>query len=466
MKYAALLILLANLALGPTSLSGQINMKSNSVGFFTDAPEYDVDIRGHFFIRSNSGNFHIGIPNNGNQWKLTTSGVGKVLQFRFKPEGTNLNDIKMSMSGEGDVSIGGLHAQASARLKLFLNSSIGYPHLLLTEDDGDYSRLSFENTSFPDSRWTIAAYPTGSATTSRVNFWFQDTDGGQDVMTVRGNGNVGIMGISPTARLHLHQQGQVVGQGLRFDDGINQDWDITHGYALRLHYGGNLRGTFLATTGEYVQASDGRLKKNVKAMPDALSRVMELKPSTYQFQETKAKKKTLGFIAQEAAPLFPELVHYIEADALYGVNYAGFSVVAIKAIQELKLEMDAKDEIITELKEKMARLEKLLTEGNTAQNYLRLNGKAVPAEKATLDQNVPNPFALITTISYHIPEDAQRAVLQISNENGQVLQQLTINQRGPVRTTVDAAELPAGTYIYSLWVDGQVVGTKKMLLQK
>ncbi|HAI20089.1 MAG TPA: hypothetical protein DCM10_20015, partial [Xanthomarina gelatinilytica] len=59
----------------------------------------------------------------------------------------------------------------------------------------------------------------------------------------------------------------------------------------------------------------------------------------------------IGFIAQEVKSLFPELVHFSEADELYGIDYAGFSVVAIKAIQEQQHEIEDLKVQVNELKD-------------------------------------------------------------------------------------------------------------------
>jgi tRNA nucleotidyltransferase (CCA-adding enzyme) len=84
-------------------------------------------------------------------------------------------------------------------------------------------------------------------------------------------------------------------------------------------------------------------------MPAVLDRVMELQARTYQFKnQNETNKTSTGFIAQEVMPLFPELVEdfkYPTKDTTdnniyHGINYAGFSVIAIKAIQEQQTEID------------------------------------------------------------------------------------------------------------------------------
>ena len=61
--------------------------------------------------------------------------------------------------------------------------------------------------------------------------------------------------------------------------------------------------------------------------------------------------------------VFPEFVSYSAADDLYGVDYAGFSVVAIKAIQEQKTLIESQQETLErqekEMRELKARLERI-----------------------------------------------------------------------------------------------------------
>ena len=56
----------------------------------------------------------------------------------------------------------------------------------------------------------------------------------------------------------------------------------------------------------------------------------------YHYAHQASRPKSTGFIAQDVLPLFPGLVGYSAADDLYGVDYAGFSVIAIKPFRNSK----------------------------------------------------------------------------------------------------------------------------------
>ena len=134
------------------------------------------------------------------------------------------------------------------------------------------------------------------------------------------------------------------------------DWEFwSNSSGLAMYCNGNFRGQFDPNSGVYAAASDLRLKQNIAEMPDVLPRVRGLKAREYQFKSDTAStsERHLGFLAQEVQPLFPSLVkHIVEPERdleVYAVDYAGFGVVAIKAIQELEEKIVSLENRISEL---------------------------------------------------------------------------------------------------------------------
>lgn len=333
-----------------------------NVGIGIDEPEMKMHVGGDLFIQTNLGELVMGFPNNGNQWQFSTRGQGADLQFQHKSSGTNSFLTRFRLRQDGEFQLGDI-STPSAWMHIENNSTINKPHLKLEENGNDYARLELTNDAASGAFWHVAGLPSATTSSARLNFYFRNASGAADRMTITGDGEVGING-TPTARLELFQGGQNVGTGLRFDDGTaNSDWDVTHGFALRFHYGGNLRGFINATTGAYVQSSDKTLKANVNLLSPVLSKVNQLAVKTYHYKSDESQESTVGLLAQEAKELFPELVTYSKADELYGINYAGFSMVAIKAIQEQQATIEAQDKRIDDLETRLARLEALLTAG-------------------------------------------------------------------------------------------------------
>jgi hypothetical protein len=239
------------------------------------------------------------------------------------------------------------------------------------------------------------------------------------------------------------------------------------------------------TTGVF-ETSDERLKENVTVLTDAIGKINQLKPSVYEFKKD-ARFKALalpkgshyGLIAQDLEKVFPVLVKETtkllhrsmplandrqkelltagntqdkEKITIKAVNYTALIPILVRAIQELdsiyKSEINGLKEEIEELK--------------LAVNNLG-SGNLLPS-KATMKQNVPNPVMNATTIGYFIPKETRSARILIANAKGQQLKVFNVTGDGSVNFS--AGTLAAGTYTYSLEVNGIISVTKKMIIAK
>jgi hypothetical protein len=63
-----------------------------------------------------------------------------------------------------------------------------------------------------------------------------------------------------------------------------------------------------------------------------------------------------------------------------------------------------------------------------------------------------------------VPNTAQNASIVVYDLNGRALLTLTVPTTGYNQAVVVAGSLTAGDYLYTLYVDGQKVDTKKMTL--
>ena len=136
--------------------------------------------------------------------------------------------------------------------------------------------------------------------------------------------------------------------------------------AMRVTDGGHLQLTSdalsasptfaqLGGNGAWTSTSDRRMKRDIAPLGNLLDRAMALEPVSYHFiNEPANAPRSIGFIAQDVRPHFPSLV----ADGeILSLNYAGLSVAAIGALQELKQEKDAE---IDALHDRIGRLEDLV----------------------------------------------------------------------------------------------------------
>lgn len=126
---------------------------------------------------------------------------------------------------------------------------------------------------------------------------------------------------------------------------------------------GGQGGYINRNNGQYVSQSDGRLKKDITEVTGVLDKVLQLKAVSYRFKvNDDDAPKTLGFVAQDVEPLFPEVVE--ENNGYKSMAYSELVPVAIQAIKEEhernSLIDRQKDEEIAQLKAQNANLERRL----------------------------------------------------------------------------------------------------------
>ena len=146
-----------------------------------------------------------------------------------------------------------------------------------------------------------------------------------------------------------------------------QTWDVYVNNQLHFAIAGPNGGevAYIGDDGSFNQVSDSRLKSGATKMESVLERVMALQPKKYKYNFNNPHNKvSSGFIAQEVMEVFPEFVSNFQHpkndttdnNIYHAINYAGFSVIAIKAIQEQQIQIDTlnqKYNKLIELNEKM-----------------------------------------------------------------------------------------------------------------
>ena len=259
---------------------------------------------------------------------------------------------------------------------------------------------------------------------------------------------------------------------------FNQRWNII--------YAGN--GT--------INTSDAREKKNIKKLDYGLETLMELNPVSYEWKEDNMNMGTkIGFIAQELLEIIPEVVvtekrvenretgevSFEEAERM-GVFYDDLIPVLTKAIQEqqgqieqvleenaeLKKENEDLRNDVNDLLESMQRFEQdLQTCCFDSQSGREPGTNSTLGIDAELGQNIPNPFSESTIIRYYLPEGTTNAIIRITDMGGSPIQDLQLGAtRGANQVEFQTQGFAAGTYLYSLFVDGKFVDTKKMIIVK
>ncbi|MGK0391678.1 MAG: hypothetical protein ACI94Y_004445, partial [Maribacter sp.] len=281
------------------------------------------------------------------------------------------------------------------------------------------------------------------------------------------------------------------------------------GSANYFNYAGYFSGN-VTVTGTFYEPSDAKLKKNVEEYEDALEIINELDVKTYEYKTDKFTQmnldndKKIGMIAQEMEKVLPHLVDnqlhpqktkkdedgkeviVSEAVEYKAVNYIGLIPILTQGVKELSTEnekikaenLELKDEmaelrnIVGELKQQFSNMENNMQncclESNNPSNKEAITAIELSSstDQAILEQNAPNPFNAQTQIRYYIPSSASKSQMVITDNRGAVLKTINLSETGFGTVFVKAGALAPGTYAYTLFVDGNKVATKQMVLVK
>ncbi len=263
-----------------------------------------------------------------------------------------------------------------------------------------------------------------------------------------------------------------------FDDGTSVGIGTTTGFAYTWA-GGLTGGTLPAASGivklningvskalAYFATSDQKFKKDIIKIDNALDIIKKIEGKTYYWKSEEFKdkgfstSKQYGFIAQELEKIVPEAVA-IDENGDRSVNYDMIIPILVQSTKEQSLVIDNLQKQIDELKSMLqANLSNIVTT-NIPSQAIDLSDK----NAIVLNQNVPNPFAETTTISYVIPEKFNKAQIQFFTSDGKLIKTTDITTTGKGVLNVFANDLSSGIYSYSLIIDGKLIETKRMVKQ-
>lgn len=248
----------------------------------------------------------------------------------------------------------------------------------------------------------------------------------------------------------------------------------------------NINGKALCTSSSWT--SDKRFKKEIKPLENLTDKLFKINGYSYSFDTEGFKNRNfpageqIGLLAQELKEVFPQLVSE-DGQGYYAVNYIGMIPILLEAIKEQQKQIDEKAGVNSDvqkqldeqkkindaLQSRMDKLEQMISSCCSAnQSSAKPNGLAVNLSDKNvivLDQNVPNPFAESTVITFNIPTDFTKAQILFNAADGKVIKVVDVTEKGEGHLNVFANDLSNGMYSYSLIIDGKVVATKKMVKQ-
>jgi len=258
-------------------------------------------------------------------------------------------------------------------------------------------------------------------------------------------------------------------------------------------------GTYLAVEGRAYKSSgplwdielnDQQLRTNT-TMGNSTKNFLDI--NFYNYKHKRADGLKYGVSAQEMKKHFPNSVSSYQKNGVecHTFNPNNLFITSLKVTQENSKEIIEQDERIRNLaaenQDLRDKLEAQQKEIETIKAALNL-GVDIPRLPATevefepvhstihistehdtpqLQQNIPNPFQRSTTIPYYLPEGTKNATLLIHDITGKTIAKhilLAKKGEGKIQVHIDSAQLRGGTYTYILYVNDQLIDTKKMIL--
>ena len=320
--------------------------------------------------------------------------------------------------------------------------------------------------------------------------------------------NTGVVGSADgKAQRNIGVLGRATGNGI-FNCGVyGEASGGVSNYAA--YFQGNVYVNGGATSGSgYLIASDQQFKNEINNFSNGLEILEEIAPKTYYLDTNNnfginfPSTLQYGMIAQDVEQVLPSLVAEVTKPASYdslgnvltqeitykSLNYNAFIPILISAVKEQNEKIDVQDEkidslntVVDDLNNRLTQLENCLSgilpflcqmsnssiqqTPEMVQEQIRTAINVNLSDKNTivLNQNVPNPFAESTVITYSIPATVVKAQIHFYDGQGKLINSVEITSRGAGQLNVFGEDLSSGTYTYTLVADGQIVSTKKMV---
>ncbi|MFN8284306.1 MAG: tail fiber domain-containing protein [Chitinophagales bacterium] len=256
------------------------------------------------------------------------------LKFATTQTGTAGLTTRMIVSSNGNVGIGTVAPNAPLQFGNFVSNR----------------KIVFYEASNNDHQFNgfglnpgVLRFQVNNTGDDFVYFAGTSSTTSNEVMRIKGNGNVGI-GVAPTQKLH------VAGNGL-------------------------FTGTVTASCGVLI-CSDIRYKKGIQPLQDVLSKITKLQGVSYYFKKKEFKDKNfndnkqIGLIAQEVEKIYPELV-FTDEQGYKSIDYSKLTPILVEAVKALELENQDLKNNLTALNTRMVVIEKILINSLTVSNVIK-----------------------------------------------------------------------------------------------
>ena len=294
-----------------------------------------------------------------------------------------------------------------------------------------------------------------------------------------------------------------------------------YGVYSNIHGGPGYAGYFVGDVhinGAFTQASDERLKKNVRKIKGALEIIQSLKPHTYNYKPSEqlgfgdAEAVHYGFLAQEVAKVLPDLVtevHHtyteeaervgqmeladelgvpsfgavdavagakslgagdgsVGAADIRGVRYLDMIALLVGAVQEQGQKIEDRDEALVELRQQLVETQDQVVTLSRSMEMLRSCAQCADTENSPNQQSVklsiyPNPTGGELVLTYQATEITSARARIVATNGSVVVDQVLTGSN----TVLSSVGWPAGVYIVEIYEETtkELIASKQLVVQ-
>ena len=116
----------------------------------------------------------------------------------------------------------------------------------------------------------------------------------------------------------------------------------------------------------FLQVSDVSLKQNIKDIEDAISVTKTMIGYKYKWKNDNEQSTVIGFIAQEIAEVFPEVVYKDKKTGYLTVSYSEILPILLEALNQLRSNISSHK---SDIRNKLVQLE------NASYSLIQSRGK-------------------------------------------------------------------------------------------
>lgn len=178
-------------------------------------------------------------------------------------------------------------------------------------------------------------------------------------------------------------------------------------------------------------------------------------PSNIRFENLQLQNAPYMLVIDDDGYVYrTDNPHYVPSDGGM-LKQEGTQTATTDEVKKLQKEIDDLKNLVYELSKQKTEQGTRPADGSTGSNA---------SLSPYLIDNVPNPYSQSTLIRYYLPVGTTNASITITNAEGITLETIALTGEGMGTVLYNANGLAAGTYAYTLYVGGQKIDTKKMLV--